>query len=152
MLQIPVRNGLIPRLSLIIVACCFLALGIAFASTPVAHAAPLKSASCGTAREGFATVYDSYNHDEGVVSLHYNNCNRAIWGTFLSNTNTWRTVYVYTMPTTSGFKEATYGWAPNTNFNAPSYTAGFSSCYYAEVDLVDNRGNNNWYDTSITCE
>lgn len=135
------------RLSLIIImAFCLLSLTLVFAPAPRAHAD-----NC-VIREGYTTVYDSYGHNEGTVSLHYNACNFDVWGTFLSNNNTWQSVYVYTEPTTPGYKETTYTtWIPNYNFNAPSYQLTIGSCYYAEVGLIDNRGNWNWYGTSDTC-
>lgn len=152
MLRTNARRGLITRASLILLVCGLFGFALTFVPAPSAHAATL-TPNCGVYREAWTYVYDSYNHNEGILSVHYNDCNRDIWGTFLSNTNTWKTVTVYIeysyMP---GYLDFTYGWAPNTNFNSPYYIAGFSTCYYAEVDLVDNRGVNNWYNTGNVCE
>jgi hypothetical protein len=45
-----------------------------------------------------------------------------------------------------GYLHLSYGYRANSWFDSPYYYG--ASCYYAEVDLVDNRGNQNWVGTS----
>jgi hypothetical protein len=119
---------------------CCLCLALTF--VPTAHAAtttPHHTNAC-VLRGSFQNVYDSYDHNEGVISIHYSICNNTVWGTFLSNTNAWSGVKVSLFSQTgiSIFTSPSYGYAANTNFNSPTEDYGSPESWMAEVRMVDN--------------
>jgi hypothetical protein len=95
-----------------------------------------------------SAVYDSYNHYEGDIQLISSTCNNGWVGQFVGNSNTWKTATVYIeYAYTYGYLQSpVYGYTSNATLQSPWYHG--TSCYYAEVDLVDNRGDDNWVGTS----
>lgn len=134
--QRPLPKKLVLRLSFLALITSF-CLTLLMAGTPlsIVHAAPC------VVRGAFTNVYDSYHHDQGVLSVHRNYCNNTVWATFLSNTNTWTSVQVGTIlyPNTGNTQtlySQWYGWKANTNFNAP---AAGARCVAASITMYDNR-------------
>lgn len=147
MVKTSIKKLLNTRLVLIVMMIGLFGLGMA--SVPAS-----KAYACGTVRLNYTTpINDSYGHNQGILSLHENTCNDTVWATFLSNTNTWKTITVYTVwveyPDQVFSQPAYYNqWKANTNFDAGAYPAYTSECYFAALNLTDNRGDTSYHVTS----
>ncbi|GHO45722.1 hypothetical protein [Ktedonospora formicarum] len=143
------RKRSIARISLFFAVCGLLGFALTFVSTPTARAAS-HSGVCIERTLASNKVYDSYGHLQGVLILANNTCGDETLAQFQGNTNTWKTIDVYVEYTNKyGYLHNGYGYSPNIIANSPSYF-GYD-CYYAEIALVDNKGNWNWYGTSNAC-
>ncbi|GHO54610.1 hypothetical protein [Ktedonobacter robiniae] len=151
------RKGIVSRITLVILVSSILSLTLAFVpgfSTPKAHAATSTpkahavAAGCSGGALTGTNVYDSYGHLEGSLGLYWLCSTNGIAASFWSNNNTWQHVYVYVEYTDyPGYLENSAGYRANSVFWTGSYF-DMSKCYYGEVDLVDNRGVNNWVGTA----
>lgn len=145
------RRGFRPHRLAAVFSALALAFGITAAFTPSASAAmrgPATPNSCIHTVKQLSDVYDSYGNSQGVLELVSSTCNNGWVAEFLSDDNTWKTVTLYVEYAYQyGFSTPiTYGYAAYSDFYSNWFHG--TSCYYAEVDLVDNRGNDNWVGTA----
>ena len=90
-------------------------------------------------------VIDSYGHLQGYLSLAHspNNC-QAAWGSFRSNSNTWKVISVCTILPFSHAAKTCRGsyFIANAYIDARmlGLEQGNGDCVYATIDLTDNKG------------
>lgn len=144
----PAGRGKRPRRLAAALTAAAASLAIIAGAAPGAQAATRSATPNGCVHtvEQYAEVYDSYGNWQGDVELISSTCNNGWVAEFGSNDNTWKSVTVYIeYAYTYGYLDTTYGYTSYADLYSPWYHG--TSCYYAEVDLVDNRGHSNWVGT-----